>query len=104
MEPGQPREPADPEALARLQRVQRTVMSVLVVTTVVHLAVGLAIAAAHVDADRRDAQVGLNLVASACMVLGIAAALAIHRRPVWSPWLLLGLLPGAVGLWWVLGR
>jgi len=104
MEPGQPRKPADPEALLRLQKVQRTVVSVLVVTTVIHLAVGLAIAAVHVDDERVDAQIGLNLVASACMVLGIGAALAIHRQRVLSPWLLLGLLPGIVGMWWALAR
>lgn len=104
IDPSQPRKPADPEALLRLQKVQRTVMSVLVVTTVFHLAAGLAIASAHVSDHRLDAQIGLNLVASLSMVLGIGAALAIHRRPIWSPWLLLGLAPGILGMWWVLAR
>lgn len=104
MDPSQPRPETKPEDLERLQRVQRTVMSVLVVTTVLHLAVGLAIASAHVSDDRLDAQIGLNVVASVTMVLGIGAALVLHKKPWLSPWLLVGLLPGLIGIWWVVVR
>ncbi len=100
MDPSAPRRAPDPKDLERLQRVQRRVVSVLVVTTVLHLAVGFVIAADHVDPDRLDARIGLNLIATVFMVGGIAATLLINRRPWLSPWLLLGLLPGAVGLWW----
>lgn len=75
-------------------------MSVLLVTTVLHLAVGFVIAADHVAEDRLDARIGLNVIATAFMVGGIAATLLINHRSWKSPWLLLGLLPGLVGIWW----
>ena len=34
-------------------------------------------------------------------VLGIGAALAIHQRPLLSPWLLLGVIPAAIGTYFV---
>lgn len=102
MDPSAPRPAPDPEALARLQRVQKWVLSVLVVTTILHLSAGLAIASAYVDRDRLDAVVGLNVVAALFGVVAVAAGLAIHRRPLASPWLVLGLVPGVVGLLLVL--
>lgn len=98
MDPAQPRRRTTPEDLERLQRVQRWVMSALVTTTILHLSVGLVIASAHLDSDKRSAVVGINLLASAFGVVAVAAALAIHRRSVLSPWLLLGVVPGLVGL------
>lgn len=100
MDPSAPRKAPAPGDHERLQRVQRRVASVLVVTTVLHLAVGLVVAADHVAPDRLDARVGLNVIAAAFMVGGIAATLVINRRPWLSPWLLLGLLPSVVGIWW----
>lgn len=100
MDPNAPRKAPDPRDLERLQRVQRRVMSVLLVTTVLHLAVGFVIAADHVDEDRLDARIGLNVIATAFMVGGIAATLLINHKSWKSPWLLLGLLPGIVGIWW----
>lgn len=100
MDPSVARRAPDPEDLERLRRVQRRVVSVLVITTVLHLAVGLVIAADHVDTGRLDARIGLNLIATVFMVGGIAATLLINRRSWLSPWLLLGLLPGAVGIGW----
>ncbi len=102
MDPNQPRRSADPEAVARLERVQRRVLSALVFTTLIHLAVGLVIAAAAIDDDRLDAQIGLNVLAAAFGVLSVASLLAINRRPWLSPWLLAGVLPGVVGMWIVL--
>jgi hypothetical protein len=104
MDPNAPRRAPDPEAIKRLERVQRIVISALVFTTILHLAVGLVIAADHVDNDRLDAQIGLIVLGTASMVIGVAAVLAIQRRRVLSPWLLTGLLPGVVGAWWVLLR
>ena len=100
MDPNAPRRTPDVKDIERLQRVQRRVVSVLVVTTVLHLAVGFVIAADHVRDDRLDAKVLLNLIAAAFMVGGIAATLAINNRRIVSPWLLVGLVPAVVGIWW----
>jgi hypothetical protein len=100
MDPNAPRKAPDPKDIERLARVQRRVMSVLLVTTVLHLSAGLVIAADHVAADRTDARVGLSVIASAFMVGGIAATLIINHRSWKSPWLLLGLVPAIVGIWW----
>jgi hypothetical protein len=80
-----------------LSNVQRWVMSVLVVTTILHFSAGLAVAAVVVDGARADAKVGLNVLAALTGVLAVAAARAIHRRAVLSPWLALGLVPGVIG-------
>ena len=87
----------------RLTRVQRWVMSSLAVTTILHLSAGLILAAIFVDGARRDAQIGLNLIAAAFGVMAVAAFRGIHSKSILSPWLGLGLLPGAVGLWLTLG-
>ncbi len=100
MDPTAPRKAPDPRDLERLQRVQRRIVSALVITTILHLSVGFVIAADHVHDDRLDAKVALNLIASAFMVGGIAGTLVLNGRRPLSPWLLLGLLPGAVGIWW----
>ena len=78
--------------------MQRWVVSVLVMTTILHLSAGLVIGSAYIDEDRPDAIIVLNVLASAFGVLAIAAAFAIHKRPLISPWLLLGILPGIIGL------
>ena len=62
-------------------------MSVLVGTTIFHLSVGLVIAALVIDDSERVAQVGLCVLGGAFGVVAIAAAFAIHRRPIASPWL-----------------
>ena len=102
MDPANPRKRATPEDLERLARVQRWVVSVLLMTTIIHLSIGLVIAAVVIDDSERGAQIGLNVLASAFGVLSIVAAFAIHKRPLVSPWLVLGLLPGAVGVFLVL--
>jgi len=100
MEPGAPRREHDPRDLERLQRVQRRVVSALILTTILHLSVGFVIAADHVADERVDARIGLNVIAAAFMAGGIAATLAVNGRSWRSPWLLLGLVPGVVGIWW----
>lgn len=102
IDPDRPRTPATAEDIARLERVQRTVMSVLVGTTIFHLSIGLVIAAVVIDDSERVAQVGLCVLGGAFGVVAVAAALAIHRRPVASPWLVLGFVPTLVGLYVVL--
>ncbi len=94
MDPGNPRlmnrEPMS------IGRVQKWVLSSLAATTIMHLAVGLVVAAAF--ADRLDAQVGLLLIGAAFGLIAIVAALMIHQHRLLSPWLLLGLLPSLVGV------
>lgn len=98
MDPNAPRQRTSPEDLERLQRVQRWVMSVLAATTILHLSVGLVIAAALIDPDEQVARIGLCVIGAAFGVIAVVTAFAIHRRPLVSPWLLLGVLPGIVGL------
>lgn len=100
MDPNAPRTAPDPKDHERLARVQRRVVTVLVVTTLLHLAVGFVLAASHVSPDRSDARIALNVIGSAFMVGGILAALMVNNRSWKSPWLLLGLVPGIVGIWW----
>lgn len=79
-------------------RVQTWVMSALVVTTILHLAGGLLVAAWFIDPEQTVPRAGLSVIAGAFGVLAVAAGLAIHRRPLLSPWLLLGLVPAVIGL------
>lgn len=79
-------------------KVQQWVMSALVVTTILHLSVGLVIGTLFIDDDQRTAQIGLNIIASAFGVIAVAAGVMIHKRSPLTPWLLLGVLPGVVGI------
>jgi hypothetical protein len=91
-----PRQSSDARSLTQ---VQRWVASSLAVTTILHLAVGLVIAAVYLPDATMSSQIGLNVIASAFGVVAVAAGLVIHRRSLASPWLLLGLSPGMVGIW-----
>jgi hypothetical protein len=82
--------------------VQRWVMSVLAVTTIGHFAAGLVIAAVYMDSRPLSARVGIDLIAGVVGVLGVAAGFLIHQKSALTPWLLLGLLPAAVGLYIIL--
>jgi|GEM_PF-5418446 len=104
MDPDAPRKVADPKDLERLHRVQRRVISVLIVTTLIHLTVGLILAADSVDEDRLDAQLGLILLGAAFYVVGIAAVRAINKQPLLTWWMVTALVPVAAGLWWVVLR
>lgn len=84
---------------ARLTSVQRWVMSVLAVTTIGHLAGALVLAAVAIDDPRPGARVGLVLIAGAFGLIAVVLARLIHGRSWLSPWLVVGLLPTAVGLW-----
>jgi hypothetical protein len=105
-----PRHLMDPDNLQRpsvasreITRVQQWVLSVLVTTTILHFSAGLAIAGVYADGSRPGAGVGLNVLAAVCGVGAVLIARLIHRRPAVSWWLLLGLVPGIVGAWIVLG-
>ena len=84
-----------------LTHVQRWVASSLTATTIMHLSIGVLVAAYF--SDRLDARIGLLVISTAFGILAIAAALVIHKKPVLSPWLLLGLLPGLVGAYLMFG-
>ena len=105
MDPDNPRrevrKPSDSGPM-HLEPVQKWVLSALAFTTIIHMAGGLVIAAMYVDDSRTDAQIGLNILAAAFGVIAVAVARAIHQRKLVSPWLLLGLVPGIVGLFLVL--
>ena len=89
---------ADPEKDARdLARVQRWVMSTLAVTTILHLVVGLVVAAVMLDGPT-SSRVGLNVVAGVFGAIAVATGRGIHGRRVLSPWLLLGVVPTLIGL------
>jgi hypothetical protein len=102
MDPSKPRPPVRPEDLHRLERVQKWVLSILIVTTILHLSAGLGIAAQYVEHDAVAAGVGLSVLAGAFGVIAVASGLAIHKRSIASPWLLLGVVPGLVSLYLVL--
>ena len=82
--------------------VQRWVMSALAVTTIGHFAAGLVVAAIFMDGTEQVARIGLVVIAGVVGVLGVAAAFLIHQKSALTPWLVLGLLPLAVGLYFVL--
>lgn len=85
-----------------LSRVQKWVLSALAVTTILHLSAGLVVSAVFLDPDAVDGRIGLNVIAGLVGVGAVAAGRAIHEKPFLSPWLLLGLTPGLIGLWLVL--
>jgi hypothetical protein len=90
---------ADPEKDARdLARVQKWVMSTLAVTTILHLVVGLVVAAVMLDDAPDSSKIGLNVIAGVFGAIAVATGLAIHGRRILSPWLLLGVVPTAIGL------
>ena len=98
MDPNAPRPVRTKQADQSLTRVQQWIMSTLAVTTILHLSGGLILAAMFLSDPTRSSQIGLNVIAGAFGVVAVAVALAIHRRSVVSPWLLLGFIPTAVGL------
>jgi len=82
----------------RLTQVQRWVVSVLAVTTILHLSVGLVIGAFFIDEDAAVSRVGLCVIGGLFGVVAAAVGRLIHQKPIASPWLLLGLTPGLVGV------
>jgi hypothetical protein len=85
-----------------LTHVQRWVMSVLAVTTIMHLAVGLVVGSWFIDAT--GPAIGLCVIAGAFGLVSMSVGRLIHAVSPVSPWTLLGLLPGAVGVGLVLAR
>ena len=84
-----------------LTTVQMWVASVLVVSTMLHMSVGVVGTAFYVDDDRLDAQIGLLVVAGLFGVGAVVAGAAIHRKPLLSWWLMLGWLPALTGAYFL---
>lgn len=99
MDPDNPIRPVNDKSLTN---VQQWVASVLAVFTVAHLVVGLVIAAVAIDPGYQASRIGLCVIAAAFGVLGLAGGFLIHRRNPLTLWLLLGIVPSVVGLWFVL--
>ncbi len=99
MDPNAPRAPR-PTARdsKRLTHVQQWIMSTLAVTTILHMAAGLVIASLFLENPRPGAEVGLNVIASVFGVLAVATGFAIHKKSPLTPWLLLGIFPGVIGI------
>ena len=100
MDPANP-QPAQGAGMS-MGSVQRWVMSALAVTTIGHFAAGLVLAAIFMDHADQVARVGLVVIAGVVGVLGVAAGFLIHQKSPLTPWLVLGLLPLVVGLYFVL--
>lgn len=79
--------------------VQRWVLSSLALITIEHLAGAIVLAAVVTAESRPGTRIGLLVVATGFALVGIAAARLIHQRTPLTPWLVLALVPGAVGAW-----
>ncbi len=94
-------DPANPRPRPRndegLTRVQQWVTSVLIVTTILHLVVGLILAGIFIDESRPKARIGLIVIAGIFGMGAVAAGLAIHQKNPVAPWLLVGTVPSFVG-------
>lgn len=81
-----------------LSNVQKWVMSTLAVTTILHLSIGVVLAAGTVGEGHRDAQIGLMVIAGLFGMMGVAAGLVIHQKNPFSLWLLLGAIPTLIAI------
>lgn len=98
MDPDNPRPAPPPPGSKAIEGVQKWVLSVLLATTIFHLSAGLVVSAVFIDEADDAARIGLNVIAGAFGVIAVAVALVIHRRPILTPWLLVGLVPTVIGL------
>ena len=93
IDPNNPR-PQNREPMS-LGTVQKWVLSTLAATTIMHLSMGLVVAAAF--ADELVSRIGLLVIAGAFGVIAMVAALLIHQHRLVSSWLLLGIAPAVIG-------
>jgi len=97
MTPGEVR--PQPRRAMSLTTVQRWVMSILAVSTGLHMAGGLVLAARYVD--KQSSAIGLLVISGAFGLIAMAAGLLIHRRSLVHPLMLVGLVPPVAGAWWI---
>ena len=100
MTPGQPR-PMRRGSMST-GTVQKWVLSALAATTIMHLSGGLVLAAAFLDGTVK--QIAMLAIATAFGVIAMASALLIHQKSLLSPWLLVGLVPMLVGVYFIFVR
>jgi hypothetical protein len=87
-----------------ITRVQRWVASALTLTVAYVWIAGMVLGALYtVDQSRDGAQVMIMVMAGIIGVAAIVGVRIINQLSWLTPWLLVGPLPGAVGLWalWV---
>ncbi|MGN6723048.1 MAG: hypothetical protein ACTHJM_10590 [Marmoricola sp.] len=84
-----------------LDRVRRWVASTLIVTTILHLVVGLIIAAWVLPDHPIAPRIGLLGIAGFFGMVSVATGQLIHRRSPFNAWLLLGLVPAVAGAIWI---
>lgn len=101
MDPANPRPVSRPGDM-KISKVQQWVLSALALVTIMLLSIGLVFCTALIDEDRRDARIGLLVVAGAFGLVAMGTARAIHLKSLASPWLVVGLVPALVGAWFVL--
>lgn len=85
-----------------IERVQKWVMSALLLVTALIFAGGLSFLAGSVD--RAGAKPGLLTIAGAVGLVAMAGVRVINEKRIVHPWLLAGVLPAAVGWWWLYVR
>lgn len=96
MTPGAPRPVPRPNSMSTVQ-VQKWVLTVLVVVVLGHLAEALVIFALMASEDHPASRIGLLVIAGLVGLLAAGGIRAIHQRRLLSSWLLLGLVPAAIG-------
>ena len=77
-------------------------MSALLLTTATIFAGGLSVLAG--SADRAGARPGLLVIAGVVGLMAMAGVRLLNEKSPLSPWLLLGLLPAAVGWYFLIER
>jgi hypothetical protein len=102
MDPDNPQPVPRPSGGMTLTTVQMWVASVLAVSTLLHFAAGLVLAA--YVADEHSARVGLLVIAGLMGVFAVGAGLLIHQQRLLSAWLLFGLVPSLVGAYLMFWR
>lgn len=80
-----------------IEQVQRWVVSFLVLA-VASFPLGALVAVIHavIGDDRRGDGVILLVVMAVIGIVALGTIRLVHRRPAYSPWILLGVLPAAV--------
>lgn len=91
------------EELVALRRVQRRVGAIAFFSVAIHGVLALIIVAEVVKGEGRDADAVLLLAMSGVFaVVTYVVVRLILAAPLWSAWILLTLLPTAIGVVWVL--
>ena len=98
MDPDHPVRPVNDRSL---RIVQEWIWSSLIVVTVVHLAAGIVVAAVLMDSKYSAQRIGLSVIATLMMLVGLMAARAIHKARILSWWLLCAPIPSAVGIYFI---